>query len=68
VIKYFCELELDQDGETILGVISNPDTKIPICVYVGDTIDEVRQEINEYLGETFWDFDSEIHIQERLRS
>lgn len=64
MIRFITDLEMDQDGETILGIVTEPDTKDIICIHTGHTIDEVREEIIEYLSELFWDFDDELHLKE----
>jgi hypothetical protein len=63
---FIATLELDTDGETVLGVVTIPGQPIPIAVHTGHTVDEVRDEISEFLGEMFWDFDQEIHLKERI--
>lgn len=55
-------LELDLDGESVLGIISNVDTDEVICVHVASTISEVKSDTADFLSSVYWDFDPELHI------
>jgi hypothetical protein len=62
VARYAGFLEMDLDGETVLGTVYELATKEVIAIHSGNSVEEVYAEVNEFLSECFWDYDQELHI------